>query len=75
MRKGDNYLDTHRKKTPQSFLGRFALISFCVIPVVGTCIGSPEYCNPSYIKFQIDVIFLKWPGGSETSIKSSSFSL
>jgi hypothetical protein len=41
---------------------------------VGTFDGSRDLSNPNIFVFQFDVVFPKWSGGSETSIKSSPFS-
>ena len=41
---------------------------------MGTFDGSRDLSNPNIFIFQLDEISFKWSGGSETSIKSSSFS-
>ena len=51
----------------------FQLLSKSV-PVVGTFDGLRDLSNPNIFVFQLDEISSKWSGGSETSIKSSSFS-
>lgn len=44
------------------------------VPVVGTFDGSRDLSNPNIFVFQLDEVSTKWSGGSEISIKSSSFS-
>jgi hypothetical protein len=41
---------------------------------VGTFDGSRDLSNPNIFVFQLDEVSTKWSGGSEISIKSSSFS-
>jgi hypothetical protein len=41
---------------------------------VGTFDGSRDLSNPYVFVFQLDETSPKWSGGSETGIKSSSFS-
>ena len=69
------FLEPSPKKSKHLGFSRGALRSFAffVIPVVEIFFGSPENCDPGFIYFKIDEILPNWPGGSETSITSSSF--
>ena len=60
-------------KRPGNLRGVLRSFTFCAVPVVGTYVGSPNYCNPVFIDFQIDEIFPNGSGGSEMSITPSSF--
>ena len=66
--------DTPLEKRPRVSWGVLCLLLSARVPVVGTFDGSRDLSNPNISVFQFDVVFPKWSGGSETGIKSSSFS-
>ena len=65
-----------RTANPIFRVGRSAIVYSSVnIPTMGIDIASTYFCFPSDIDIQVGEAFPRLPGGSETSITSSSFPL